>query len=295
MSYRWCFQASNWDPIRSELGLLSAIIQPEEKARIARFIFKKDAKSSLIGRLLIRKLVNVKTGTPNDLIKLARDEHNKPILISPNVKFDELNSSDGWATGPQILNFNVSHQGNYVVLASDPAAIQVGIDVMNVCKPGRIATSVDEYFRLMNHQFTANEWKQIRASPGTSNEKQMANFTRFWCLKESYVKAVGVGIVFDLRSIEFDTKSELSETNVATDTTVTVDGVLEQNWNFEERFLDNSHIVTVARQMKEEIYGTSELRNVPDFQDISLNFLLENMNARGEEDGDWVEEFLTKK
>jgi phosphopantetheinyl transferase len=94
---------------------------------------------------------------------LGRDDHNKPILLSPppllndhdqgdNVNVLELQlektsiNSDS-NLNLENLNFNVSHQGSYIVLASDPIATLIGIDVMNVEKPGRIADSVDEYFR----------------------------------------------------------------------------------------------------------------------------------------------------
>ncbi|ODN00464.1 L-aminoadipate-semialdehyde dehydrogenase-phosphopantetheinyl transferase [Orchesella cincta] len=323
MSVRWSFKANQWEPTRSQLLQISSIIQPEEKARIARFHFISDAKSSLIGRLLIRKLVNVKTGAPNDVIKLARDEHNKPILISP--KFNELlekpenneveinhaqeneevenkDKQDSSCDSPAIknLNFNVSHQGKFVVLVSEPSAVQVGIDVMNVEKPGRITESVDDYFRLMNRQFTENEWEQIKTLDGSvphyfHNKAKLTNFTRFWCLKESYVKAVGVGIVIDLRSIDFTTKSELGS-DLVTDTTIKVNGVPSPEWKFEERFLDDLHIVTVAK-----CYALPDNENngdpscVPDFENVTLDFLTEGMTTLGDEDQDWVDEFLKKK
>ncbi|CAL8100195.1 unnamed protein product [Orchesella dallaii] len=323
MSVRWSFKANQWEPSRSQLLQISSIIQPEEKARIARFHFINDAKSSLIGRLLIRKLVTLKTGTPNDVIKLARDEHNKPILISP--KLNELlenaekneaeinhaqeeegenkDNQDSSCNSLAIknLNFNVSHQGKFVVLVSEPSAVQVGIDVMNVEKPGRITDSVDDYFRLMNRQFTETEWEQIKTVDRSiphyfHNKAKLTNFTRFWCLKESYVKAVGVGIVIDLRSIDFTTKSELGG-DLVTDTTIKVNGVPSPEWKFEERFLDDLHIVTVAK-----CYGSpSESENggdpscVPEFENVTLDFLVEGMATLGDEDQDWVDEFLKKK
>ncbi|KAF9319187.1 hypothetical protein BG006_003039, partial [Podila minutissima] len=37
----------------------------------------------------------------------------------------------------------------------------------------------------------------------TASENQLRRFYRLWCLKESTVKALGVGYEFNLRSIEF--------------------------------------------------------------------------------------------
>lgn len=339
MSVRWSFKANQWEPTRSQLLQISSIIQPEEKARIAKFHFMKDAKSSLVGRLLIRKLVNSKSGAPNHLIKLARDEHNKPILVSPKLdelgqyqqqaqstpaindntdhkesssvpdddnqkdQDNQLTSNGDTASSSKTLanlNFNVSHQGKFVVLVSEPSASLVGIDVMSVEKPGRITESVDDYFRLMNRQFTENEWKQIRTiessiPPYFHNKAKLTNFTRFWCLKESYVKAVGVGIVIDLRSIDFKTSSQIGP-DLVTDTTIKVNGVPSPQWKFEERFLDEVHIVTVARCHPPGSDDNKDLlTSVPDFECVSLDFLMEGMTTLGTEDHDWVDEFLKKK
>lgn len=327
MSVRWSFKANCWEPTRPQLLLISSIIQPEEKARISRFHFMKDAKSSLVGRLLIRKLVCLKTGVSNDVIKLARDEHNKPILISP--KLNELDKSEEDLKEPTSndnaqettqendskdnqqkstcnshitnLNFNVSHQGKFVVLVSEPSAVQVGIDVMNIEKPGRITDSVDDYFRLMNRQFTENEWKQIKTIDPVipqyfHNKAKLTNFTRFWCLKEAYVKAVGVGIVIDLRSIDFTTNSELGP-DLVTDTTIKVNGVPSPQWRFEERFLDDLHIVTVARCHTgvSTTYFDDLQSSVPEYENVCLDFLLEGMATLGSEDPEWVDNFLKKK
>lgn len=327
MSVRWSFKANQWEPSRSQLLQISSIIQPEEKARISRFHFMRDAKSSLVGRLLIRKLVSLKTGASNHVIKLARDEHNKPILISPklnelpeksqehsqqsteNDNAQETTAENDRKDNQQLpgcdscvtnLNFNVSHQGKFVVLVSEPSAVQVGIDVMNIEKPGRITESVDDYFRLMNRQFTENEWKQIKSIDPSiptyfHNKAKLTNFTRFWCLKEAYVKAVGVGIVIDLRSIDFTTNSEIGP-NLATDTTIKVNGTPSPEWKFEERFLDDLHIATVARcHATSDTQGNDLLSSVPDFENVTLDFLLEGMSTLGTEDQDWVDTFLKKK
>ncbi|XP_021952380.1 L-aminoadipate-semialdehyde dehydrogenase-phosphopantetheinyl transferase isoform X2 [Folsomia candida] len=259
------------------------------------------------------------------IYELGRDDHNKPILISPTNLADKLDDDDNddcdvtnnddnvifdecSNVNIRNLNFNVSHQGSYVVLASDPSATHVGIDVMNVEKPGRISDTVDEYFRLMNRQFTENEWRQIKGLdlPGSlSDKKKMMNFTRFWCLKESYVKAIGVGIVIDLRTVDFNTKTDLSFESdgpkLATDTVVKVNGCLETEWSFEERCLDDeTHLVAVAKKIPSKNKDIDSDKNEyipPEFIPVSLDFLLDNMTPLQPEesvDTEWVEAFLKK-
>lgn len=148
----------------------------------------------------------------------------------------------------------------------------------------------------MNRQFTEAEWRQIKGLDGVgrlSDRKKMSNFTRFWCLKEAYVKAIGVGIVIDLKTIDFQTKTDSSGVGVvASDTTVRVDGVLETEWEFEERSLDETHLVAVAKKLEDKDKPSSEV--IPDFEEVCLDFLLENMTPLAEEDGGWVDKFLGK-
>lgn len=42
----------------------------------------------------------------------------------------------------------------------------------------------------------------------TSTNSQFRRFYRMWCLKESIVKALGVGIDFNLKSFEFSVQEE---------------------------------------------------------------------------------------
>jgi phosphopantetheinyl transferase len=65
-------------------------------------------------------------------------------------------------------------------------------------------------------QFTAREVAFIRDAPTdppslTVTRPQLKRFYRMWCLKESLVKALGVGIGYNLKSFEFDVQDEVEE------------------------------------------------------------------------------------
>lgn len=65
-------------------------------------------------------------------------------------------------------------------------------------------------------------------------------------MKESYVKALGIGIGFEISRLNFDIPTkEMSETEVISNTTVRVDGKLDQHWTFEEQLLTD-HCIAVA-------------------------------------------------
>lgn len=79
--------------------------------------------SKQAGRLMIRKLVAEKLNIPWDHIRLQRTSKGKPVLAK-----DTLNPYPNF-------NFNISHQGDYTVLAAEPE-LQVGIDIMKTSFPG---------------------------------------------------------------------------------------------------------------------------------------------------------------
>ncbi|XP_065898321.1 L-aminoadipate-semialdehyde dehydrogenase-phosphopantetheinyl transferase-like [Dysidea avara] len=223
---RWAFNTSIWSPTKEEWVLACSCIQAEEKERISGFVHAKDAKLSMGGRLLIRRALVQLLGLPNTAIKLTRGDRNKPELV-----------------GNDNVQFNVSHDGCYVVLAVEQNR-KVGVDVMQMTR--RVgASSTAEFFRQMNRQFTEREWQCILRED--TEKSQLATFFRLWCLKESYIKAIGRGIGIGLQHMEF-TLSPLTwnQSNTITGSTLTLDGVVVNEWTFEESYLDNEHCVCAA-------------------------------------------------
>lgn len=247
MSVRWAFNFASWIPTNAEMLAATACVQQEEKDRLMRFVFKKDFKASLIGRLLMRKFVHECSKTPYDKIKFARDSRGKPILTDP--KIDEI-------------QFNVSHQGSFCVLAGQIGNFHLGVDVMNLQRP--LNTSLAEYFRIMSRQFSADEWRAIKSAGDET--AQMAMFCRHWCLKESYVKAVGVGITVNLQNLSFRVNSwNLQRNSLVKDSKLRVNGG-ELNWQFEEMLLDDDHCVAVA--LSDGNFSSGCLFEVLDIRDV---------------------------
>lgn len=236
---RWAFNWKKWNPSEQEFEHAISCIQSDEKDRLKRFVFRKDVRASLVGRLLMRKFVNEYAGLPYDKITFVRDERNRPVLKDNSM----------------TVNFNISHQGSYTVLAGEIGNVQIGVDVMTLDNKNK---NVSDYFCLMDRNFSPSEWKEIR-DPGKSEAEQMSMFHRHWALKESYVKALGVGISVDLKSIDFRTNSELSEDSITSDTVLYVNGI-KQDWLFEETLLDSRHCVAVALQEND---NSLRLRNTP--------------------------------
>ncbi|KAF2896343.1 hypothetical protein ILUMI_09850 [Ignelater luminosus] len=273
-SIRWIFNFSKWMPSESDILLATACIQSEEKDRLAKFVFNKDFKSSLVGRLMMRKFINQITSTPYNEIKFGRDDKGKPILINP-------------APDKTIkLAFNVSHHGNYVVLAGEVGNSLLGVDVMKLEYSG--TKSLSEYFRIMKRPFADMEWAEIKGSG--SEKEQIAMFCRHWCLKESYVKAIGVGITINLQDICFKINTPvLKKDSLVADTELFVSNI-KQNWRFEESLIDNEHCVAVALCNDENL---DEENNII-FKELQFSDIVENAIPLLEYDEAYCKQFFEK-
>ncbi|XP_061576266.1 L-aminoadipate-semialdehyde dehydrogenase-phosphopantetheinyl transferase [Cololabis saira] len=283
-SIRWAFRCSAWTPSRSEWLLAARCIQKEEKDRIGQFMFAKDAKSAMAGRLLLRRFVCERMGIPWAEIRLERSPRGKPVLAAPlKVRSD---SDESWS-------FNLSHQGDYTVLAAEQG-VEVGVDVMKTTMPG--SSSVPEFFRIMTRQFTAYEWSVIQSAG--SEQKQLATFYRHWTLKESFIKAIGTGLGFNLQRIEFHLPGEpLTQNQVLRQTRMHLDEEEEENWIFEESLLDASHHVAVALGLQDTPGSAALPSSLPSptpFTLLSFSELISSASPLTEEDPAYWESFRMK-
>lgn len=277
---RWAFDLSQWRPTLAELSLATACLQAEEKARLMKFYFRDDFDASLIGRLLMRKFVRDTTGIAYDQIRFERDGRGKPFLVNSVL-------------GPCRIDFNVSHQGNYSVLAgiversiADEPPVKIGIDVMKIEYSG--GKPLTEFFRLMTRNFSDAEWKFIRSRQ--SEAEQLKAFMRFWCLKESYVKNVGVGITMNLQKISFKVKTDdVAKGKVVQDTVLEVDGNLLTNWCFEEHLLDEQHSVAIAFE------NLGKMADEGTFKVLGYEELMEGALPLMEKDNSYCQRVLEKQ
>lgn len=227
-SVRWAFNTKTWEPTEQEWLLASRCITLEDKERIQKFVFKTDAKASMAGSLMMRRLAHLATGEPYDKIRIVRDKYGRPTIENQNV----------------VVDFNVSHQGSYTVLAGEvDNDFVVGVDVMSLQR--RTGHELSEFFRLMNKTCSLDEWNTILAP--SSEDKRSSLFFRHWSLKESYLKGLGVGVRTDMRHISFKLNTLALSINAATtDTVLEIDRIREKAWVFHEWLLDPQHCVSVA-------------------------------------------------
>lgn len=274
-SVRWAFNCTTWTPTEQDLHIMSSGIDAEDKKEVAKFVFQKDAKRAIVGRFLTKKFLSEVSGLAWSQVNVLRDlRTNKPYFPK------EVDNKK--------IQFNISHSGDFVVLAGEVGNLDLGVDLMKIEK--QRATPVSEFFRLMTSQLSPEEWKVIK-SRNTETE-QMAMFYRYWCLKESFTKATGTGITVDLQAICFRLKNlSLSRNSIVKDTEVFVNGQKQIGWQFEESMVDNEHIVVVAM-----FNGGSDFASQGGlFELVSLSELISNCQQISEIDVGYCKEFVTKR
>ena len=195
---RWAFNVSAWDPSEDEWNRALRMIEAEEQTRVLRFLHRIDAKRALIGRLLMRRFVQLRSNLAWNSIRLLRTSAGKPYWQPPTTSASSSAEAradfDPDAAG--ALKFNISHHGDFVLLASAERLL-IGCDVMTLEVPGR-DKDVGRFFDDMASCFTPNEWALIRAR--STDGERLRQFFTLWALKESFIKAVGIGLGFDLQA-----------------------------------------------------------------------------------------------
>ncbi|AQR95342.1 4'-phosphopantetheinyl transferase sfp [Clostridium saccharoperbutylacetonicum] len=160
---------------------LLSFLSEEKQKKINKFIKKEDADRSLIGDILIREALLCDFQIRN--IKFNYNAYGKPYLIND----------------PHIF-FNISHSGDWVVCAINDC--EIGIDI----------EKVDRFdLDIAKHFFSEKEYfNLIKIAP----LKRIEHFYDLWTLKESYIKAYGMGLNLDLRSfsIEIDKNKFILQT-----------------------------------------------------------------------------------
>lgn len=149
---------------------LMILLSDSERDRANRYHFLKDKKRFIICRTLLKILLSKHIGLPVNNIIFDVDSNKKPFLPSH----------------PSVF-FNVSHAGDYALIAIAKSAIGVDVEYINYGF---------DHSEISPTIFTKTEIAQTE----NSNNKHLM-FYKFWTRKEAIVKAIGKGIDGDFRKI----------------------------------------------------------------------------------------------
>ena len=175
------------DEIRDPELLLAydALLTEDERAKRDRFRFEKDRHTCLVTRALVRTVLSMYVDVPPEAWRFVVNEYGRPEIAEP-----------GHA---RALKFNLSHTNGLIacIVARERA---VGVDVEDRERRGRLLQVADRYF-------SASEVRALRALP---EAEQLDRFFLYWTLKESYIKARGMGLAIPLGKFSFDIGTDIS-------------------------------------------------------------------------------------
>lgn len=161
------------------LDACRAILTPEEHAQTSRFHFEDDRQRHLVTRALLRRTLSLYTDIPESAWRFVANAYGRPALAETH----------GDAC---TLSFNLSHTRHMIALAV-ARGTAIGVDVENHAAR---AAPLD----IAGHFFSADEAAALSAVAPSQRQRR---FFEYWTLKESYIKARGMGLSLPLDKFTF--------------------------------------------------------------------------------------------
>jgi 4'-phosphopantetheinyl transferase len=178
--------------LREEYGeLLSA----EEREREARFRFEHDRHRFRVTRALARQVLGGYLGIDPRACEFTANEHGRPALAGAGAGAGETGEAASGRAAP--LQFNLSHTRDLVVLAVTRGR-EIGVDVERLRGARRTVDLAARFFADFESERVAN----------ASEPERDDLFYQFWTLKESYIKARGLGLAIPLGKFGFRLAAE---------------------------------------------------------------------------------------
>jgi 4'-phosphopantetheinyl transferase len=143
------------------------VLSPYEIQRSLRFKQDKDKRRFIAGRHLLRTVLSKIVQVDKREIEFSYSEFNKPLFKN--------------------IDFNLSHSGEYILVATGLGAIGIDVEYM---KPGF------EYEPVLGICFGPEEISYIKSS-----DNESLSFYTFWTRKEAVLKATGEGLIDNLPEI----------------------------------------------------------------------------------------------
>ena len=158
------------------LSKYKSLLSDDETKKQQRYKFIDDRHDALITRAFVRDLLSYYSDVPPTDWRFEKGEKDKPELVNP----------------PLPLRFNLSHTKGLIICAVT-LEDDIGCDVENT-------TRSNDVLAIANRYFSSTETNELFALPLA---QQRQRFFDYWTLKESYIKAWGLGLAIPLKDFSF--------------------------------------------------------------------------------------------
>lgn len=185
-------------------------LPPGEQTICLRYRQTVDRTRAIVGRWWRRRLLSQVLGCAPDELDFAETEAGKPQVASPEVG--------------RSLQFNVSHSGDWVLLALSRGAA-VGVDVER--------HRALDYHELAKSCFSAEEFSTWS---GLARVDRETVFYDIWTRKEAYLKAPGLGLGKSLQEFSVPPTAEQGPLPIRDEARSH-----EEPWSLWPLYVDSSH------------------------------------------------------
>lgn len=207
----WCAKPSELD--RNDVyAAARRVITDDETQRLERFFFARDRSTYLATRFLVRTVLSGYEPVSPAAWRFEIGDYGRPEI----------------AHDQPPLRFNLSHTTGLVVCAV-ARDVDLGVDVEHI---GRAVPLM-----LADQFFAPAEVVALRALP---QSEQRRRFFDYWTLKESYIKARGLGLGLPLDRFAFTLEAEPV---IEIDAALGDDGAL---WQFAQGWPTSEHVLSIC-------------------------------------------------
>lgn len=155
------------------IAKLAPLLSPDEYQRARRFHQRADRRRFIAGRGILRKILSLYLGLTPDELQFVYNKYGKPFISTDQNR--------------GAFSFNLSHS-NGMALYAIARERRVGIDVECMREDLAILEITERFF-------SKDEFEALKAAPSDQRTKAFFNC---WSRKESYIKAIGMGISYPL-------------------------------------------------------------------------------------------------
>lgn len=174
----WCVFLSQIHDLKL-LTEYQLLLSNEEKNHINNYFFTQDRHRFLVTRVLVRTILSqYALISPTEWI-FGKTPYGKPYIMNNNPF-------------TQKISFNLSHSKDFILLGVTMNR-KIGVDIENLCDRPAPLDLVETYFANCEIEFFQKLPLRQRSE----------YFFRYWTLKESYLKARGIGLSIPLNLFDF--------------------------------------------------------------------------------------------
>ena len=166
------------------LERFGALLDDSEHRRHRRLIHARDRCRFLSSHAFLRLVLSLYTRVAPEAWRFVTNADGKPFVAGPQAQ--------------QAPFFNLSHSGSLALLALARAPCEIGVDIERHHEPRR-------FHALARRNFAPSEAMTLDGLYGPALVRQ---FYDLWSLKESFVKARGLGLRMPLDGFWFDHDAE---------------------------------------------------------------------------------------